>query len=81
MKYTPDVVELIHPKSFKWGRNASHMMLSIRWWGQQMQALNIIQQQPNYEQYFVTQYIEGALRDLRRESGPDYERALATPLW
>lgn len=57
------------------------MMLSIRWWGQQMQALNIIQQQPNYEQYFVTQYIEGALRDLRRESDPGYERALATPLW
>lgn len=80
LKYSPDVVKLIHPQSFKWTRNADQMLPSVRWWGEQMHALKLIQHQPNYEQYFVTKYVDAALKELGRVPDPDFERALAIPL-
>lgn len=80
LRYTPEVTQLIHPQSFKWSRNAAHTMPSIRWWGQQMQSLNLIQQQPNYEQYFVTTHVDAVLKDLRRVPDPDYEKTIAISL-
>ena len=80
LKYTPEVARLIHPQSFKWSRNAVHAMPSIRWWGQQMQSLKLIQQQPNYEQYFVTTFIDAALKESPRVPDPDWEKTMTIPL-
>ncbi len=80
LKYTPEVARLIHPQSFKWSRNAVHAMPSIRWWGQQMQSLKLIQQPPNYEQYFVTTFIDAALKESPRVPDPDWEKTMAIPL-
>lgn len=80
LKYSPEVTKLVHPLSFKWSRNAEQMMPSVRWWGHQLETLNLIQRQPNYEQYFVTRHIEAALAELGRVPDPDYLKALALPL-
>lgn len=79
-KYKPEVTKLIHPQSFKWGRNATFPMDSMRWWGRHMKQLGIIQNEPDYTKYFVNNFVNDALKDVGRVSDPDFDRLLAQPI-
>ena len=79
-KYKPEVTRLIHPQSFKWGRNATYPMDSIRWWGRHMKQLGIIQNEPDYRKYFVTSFVDAALKEVGKVADPDFEQLLAQPI-
>jgi ABC-type nitrate/sulfonate/bicarbonate transport system substrate-binding protein len=80
LKYTEDVAKRIHVKTYKWSRNGAHLMPSIRWWGGQMQTLNILPRQPNYEEYFVSRYVDAAAKELGKVADPEFDKMVATPL-
>jgi len=75
--YDEKVVELIDPRSFKWSRNGAHLMPSIKWWGQSMQDLKLIQKQPKYEDFFVSTYVDIALKQLGKVPDPDFDSAMS----
>jgi NitT/TauT family transport system substrate-binding protein len=77
MRYTPDVVSLIDPHCFKWSRNGTHFMKSVKWWGQSMEELGINQKQPDYETSYVSTYIDAALKQLGKVPDPDFDSALS----
>lgn len=75
MRYTPEVIKLIHPRSFKWSRNGAHLMPSAKWWGQSMQELGIIPKQPEYDKFYVSTYIDAAVKQLGKAPDPDFDEA------
>ena len=75
--YDQKVIDLIHPRSFKWSRNGTHMMPSIKWWGASMHELGVIREQPKYEEFFVSTYSEAALKELGRVKDADFDEAVA----
>lgn len=79
-KYKPEVTKLIHPQSFKWGRNATFPMDSVRWWGRQMTQLGIIQSEPDYKKYFVTSFVNDALKEVGEVADPDFDTLLKQPI-
>ena len=79
-KYKPEVTRLIHPQSFKWGRNATYPMDSIRWWGRHMKQLGLIQNEPDYKKYFVTSFVNDALKDVGKVADPDFDTLLKQPI-
>lgn len=79
-KYKPEVTRLIHPQSFKWGKNGAFPMDGIRWWGRHMKQLGIIQNEPDYGKYFVTTFVSDALKEVGKVADPDFEKILAQPL-
>jgi ABC-type nitrate/sulfonate/bicarbonate transport system substrate-binding protein len=78
MGYSPAVIKLIDARSFKWSRNGAHLLPSIKWWGQSMQDLAIIPKQPDYEKYYVSTFLDAALKQLGKVPDPDFDNALAS---
>src|SRR5262249_52872635 len=73
LRYTHDVVQAISTKSYKWSRNGSFLRSSIEWWGQQMKALGLIQSEPEYSKYFLTNYAETAEKKVAKAPDPDFD--------
>jgi NitT/TauT family transport system substrate-binding protein len=79
-KYKPEVTKLIHPQSFKWGRNATFPMDSIQWWGREMKKLGLIQNEPDYAKYFVTTFVNDALKDVGKVPDADFDQLIKQPI-
>ncbi len=73
LKYRPEVIKLVNPNCYKWGRNGLFLTSSIHWWGRTMKELGIIQNEPDYAKYFNTSYAEGAAKKIGRVSDPDFD--------
>ena len=80
LKYKPEVVNAIDPICYKWGRNGLFLDSSIKWWGQQMKALNMIQSEPDYAKYFVTTYAETAAKTIGHVTDADFDRLAKQPI-
>jgi NitT/TauT family transport system substrate-binding protein len=75
MGYSSEVIDLINPLSFKWSRNGAHLLPSVKWWGQSMQDLGIIPKQPEYEKFYVSTYLDAALKQVGKVPDPDFDKA------
>jgi NitT/TauT family transport system substrate-binding protein len=80
LKYRPEVVKAINPNCYQWSRNGLFLTSSIHWWGRQMKGLGLIQNEPDYNKYFVTTYAEAAAKTIGSQADPNFDALAKRPV-
>jgi NitT/TauT family transport system substrate-binding protein len=80
LNYSSEIANMINPRAYAWSRNGYFVMSSVKWWGEQMRSLQIIDREPEYGAYFVRTFADQAVAGVGKVADPEFAKANAVKL-